>query len=76
MDKLQMNPPFGLEAPPRLVVKVQRVARPPSRRIWAICEEIGGGRARCSTHLYRSAEEAWAVGRAVLDRLPRSPTSA
>jgi hypothetical protein len=71
MNKLQMDPPVGLGAPPRFVVKVQHVARPSSPWTWAIYEETGPEPVRCSTRFYRCAEDAWAVGHAMLERLPR-----
>ena len=74
MNKLQMNPPLGGGMAPKLVVRVQRQARPPTPWAWAIHEEGQIEPFRSSAHLYRSAEEAWAVGRAVLNRLPRSPS--
>jgi len=72
MNRLQLDPPLGGGIAPRLVVRVQRQARPPTPWAWAIHEEGRTEPFRSSTQLYRSAEEAWAVGRAVLDRLPRS----
>lgn len=74
MNKLQLDPPLAGGIAPRLVVKVQRQARPPTPWAWTIHEEGRVEPFRCSTRLYRSAEDAWAVGRAVLDCLPRSPT--
>ena len=72
MNKLQMDPPLGSGTAPRLVVKAQRVARPPTPWVWAIYEEGQAYPVRCSTRLYRSAEDAWAVGHAMLSRLPES----
>jgi len=72
MSKLQMDPPLGAGAPSRLFVKAQRVARPPSPWTWVIYEEGRPHPFRCSRRLYRSAEDAWAVGHAMLDRLPKS----
>ena len=72
MSKLHMNPPLGGGAPPRLVVKAKRVARPPTPWAWIIYEEGESQPLRSSTRLYPSAEEAWAVGHAMLVRLPRS----
>jgi hypothetical protein len=73
MNRLQMDQPLVGGIAPRLVVRVQRQARPPTPWAWAIHEEGQAEPFRSSTHLYRSAEEAWAVGRAMLARLPRSP---
>ena len=72
MNKLQMDPPLGGGARPRFFVRAQRVARPPTPWTWAICEEGRAEPLRCSARLYRSAEDAWAVGHAMLDRLPKS----
>ena len=71
MSKLHMDPPLGSGAPPRFFVRAQRVARPPTPWAWAIYEEARPEPVRCSTRLYRSAEDAWAVGHAMLDRLPK-----
>jgi hypothetical protein len=76
MNKLHMDPPLGSGTAPRLVVKAQRVARPPTPWSWAIYEEGETCPFRCSTRLYRSAEDAWAVGRTLLNRLPRSAMKA
>ena len=72
MNKLQMDPPLGGGTPPRFFVRAQRVARSPTPWTWAIHEEGRSEPLRCSTRLYRSAEDAWAVGSAVLGRLPKS----
>ena len=70
MNKLQMDPPLGGGAPPHFAVKVERRARQPAPWAWAICEEGRTAPLRRSTRLYRSAEDAWTVGKAVLERLP------
>ena len=67
-----MDPPLGGGIAPRHVVKVQRQARWPTPWAWAILEEGRAEPIRCSAHLYRRAEDAWAVGRALLSRLPKS----
>ena len=72
MSKPQAVPSVRDGTGPCLVVKVQRRARPPAPWAWAIHEEGQAEPSRCSTRLYRCAEDAWAVGRAVLERLPRS----
>jgi hypothetical protein len=72
MTKLQMDPPLGDRAPPRLLIKVERRARPPEPWAWMICQEGRAEPLRCSTRCYRSAEDAWTVGRAVLERLPKT----
>ena len=69
-----MHPPLAAE--PRFVVRVRRSARPPTPWAWAIHEEGLAEPSRCSTRLYRCAEDAWAVGRAVLERRPRSAIKA
>jgi hypothetical protein len=71
MSKLQMNPPLGGGVPSRLCVKAQHVARPPTPWRWVIYEEGESKPLRCSTRLYPSAEEAWAVGHTMIARLPR-----
>ncbi len=76
MSKPQAVPSPRDGAAPRLVVKVQRRARPPAPWAWAIHEEGRAEPSRCSTRLYRCAEDARAVGRAVLERLPRSAFTA
>ena len=72
MNKLQMDPSFGGGTAPRLVVSAARVARPPTPWTWMIHEEGCPEPVRSSTRLYRSAEDAWTVGKAVLERLPKS----
>jgi len=70
MSKPRMDLPLAGGVPPPRFVKVLR-ARAPAPWIWAIHEE---GRAEpvCrSTRSYRCADDAWAVGRAVLGRLPK-----
>ena len=74
MNKLQMDPALGGGIAPWLVVKVQRRARPPTP--WAIHEEGGAESIRCSMCLYHCAEDAWAVGRFLLSRLPKSAIKA
>ncbi len=78
MSKLRTAPPLpgGGAAPPRFFVRAERVARPPAPCSWAIHEEGRAEPLRCSTRAYRSAEDAWAVGSAVLDRLPKSAIEA
>ena len=69
MNKLQMHPPLRDGAPARFEVKVQRLARPPAPWVWEIYEEGRTEACRRSSRLYRSAEDAWAVGTAMLNRL-------
>jgi hypothetical protein len=69
MNKLQMDPPLGGGTVPRFFVRVQRRAQPPAPWAWEIYEEGRTAPSRCSTRSYRSADEAWAVGRAMLDHL-------
>jgi hypothetical protein len=69
MNKLQLDPPLGAWAAPRYVVRVQRQSRSRTPWSWAICEEGKAEPCRQSTRLYCSADEAWVVGRAVLERL-------
>ena len=53
----------------RFSVTVQRLARPPMPWTWAIHEDDATEPYHRSTRFYRSAEEAWAVARAMLPRL-------
>ena len=59
----------GWRPPRRFSVTVQRLARPPMPWTWAIHEDDAAEPCHRSTRFYRSAEEAWAVGRAMLPRL-------
>ena len=59
----------GWRPPRRFSVTVQRLARPPMPWTWAIHEEDAADPCHRSSRFYRSAEEAWAVGRAMLPRL-------
>ena len=47
-------------------LKVERAAQPPLPWTWEIVGERGEASARRSARGYRSAEEAWAAGQAVL----------
>ena len=76
MNKLQMDPRLGKGAPLRFFVTARRVARPPTPWAWAIYEEGRPTPSWCSTRFYRSAEDAWTVGRAMLRRLPQSAVAA
>ncbi len=53
----------------RFSVSVQRLARPPMPWTWAIHEDDATEPHHRSSRFYRSAEEAWAVGRAMLTRM-------
>ena len=53
----------------RFSVTVQRLARPPLPWTWAIHEDDAAEPCHRSCRFYGSAEEAWAVGRAMLPRL-------
>jgi hypothetical protein len=59
----------GWRPPRRFSVTVQRLARPPTPWTWAIHEDDAADPCHRSSRFYRSAEEAWAVGRAILTRL-------
>jgi hypothetical protein len=59
----------GWRPPRRFSVTVQRLARPPMPWTWAIHEDDAAEPCHRSSRFYRSAEEAWAVGRAMLPRL-------
>ena len=72
MRNPQTSPPIGGGAAPRLVIRVQRRARLPAPWAWVIYEEGQSEPCRCSTRFYRSAEDAWMVGGAMLNRLPHS----
>lgn len=72
MNKMQMDAPLWGGTPARFFVKTQYVARPPAPWGWAIYTEDRPEPVRCSTRRYRTAEEAWAVGHTMLERLPKS----
>ena len=59
----------GWRPPRRFSVTVQRLARPPMPWTWAIQEDDVADPFHRSRRFYRSAEEAWAVGRAMLTRM-------
>ena len=59
----------GWRPPRRFSVTVQRLARPPTPWTWAIHEDDATEPCHRSSRVYRSADEAWAVGRAMLTRL-------
>ena len=59
----------GWRPPRRFSVTVQRLARPPTPWTWAIHEDDAADPLHRSSRFYRSAEEAWAVGRAMLTRM-------
>ncbi len=59
----------GWRPPRRFSVTVQRLARPPMPWTWAIHEDDAAEPYPRSNRFYRSAEEAWAVGRAMLTRM-------
>ena len=59
----------GWRSPRRFSVTVQRLARPPMPWTWAIHEDDAAEPYHRSSRFYRSAEEAWAVGRAMLTRM-------
>ncbi len=59
----------GWRPPRRFSVTVQRLARPPTPWTWAIHEDDATEPCHRSSRFYRSAEEAWAVGRAMLTRM-------
>ena len=59
----------GWRPPRRFSVTVQRLARPPTPWTWAIHEDDATDPFHRSSRFYRSAEEAWAVGRAMLTRM-------
>ena len=53
----------------RFSITVQRLARPPMPWTWAIREDDATEPCHRSSRFYRSEEEAWAVGRAMLTRM-------
>ena len=64
-----MAPPLRKGAAPRFLVRVHRPARPPLPWAWAIHQEGRARPCRRATRFYRSADEAWAVGNALLNRV-------
>jgi hypothetical protein len=73
MNKLDMEPPLG-GGVPQFSVRTQRIARPPTPWMWAIYKDGWAEACRCSSLSYRSAEEAWAVGRAMLHHMKKRPS--
>jgi hypothetical protein len=71
MNKPRMDSSRRDGATPAIMVKVQRQARSPTPWAWAIHKDGQSEPLRRSTRLYRSAEDAWTAGRAVLGSLPR-----
>lgn len=59
----------GWRLPRRFSVTVRRLARPPTPWTWAIHEDDATEPCHRSSRFYSSAEDAWAVGRAMLIRL-------
>jgi hypothetical protein len=59
----------GWRPPRRFSVTVQHLARPPMPWTWVIHEDDVAEPLHRSCRFYRSAEEAWAVGRAMLARM-------
>ena len=57
-------------------LKVERTGRPPLPWTWEIISESGKAGAQRSVRAYRSAEDAWAAGRAVLAMLRRGSDQA
>ena len=68
MNKLQMAPALADGAAPRFFVRVRRRPRPREPWTWEIYEEGRAEPCRRSTRFYRSADEAWTVGRTMLAR--------
>ncbi len=52
-------------------LKVQRTGRPPLLWTWELVSDGGKADDRRSPRAYRSAEEAWAAGRAALAEIGR-----
>jgi hypothetical protein len=73
MNKLDMEPPLG-GGVPQFSVRTQRIARQPTPWMWAIYKEGWAEACHCSSLSYRSAEEAWAVGRAMLHHMKKRPS--
>ena len=59
----------GWRPPRRFSVTVQCLARPLTPWPWAIHKDDAAEPCHRSSRFYRSAQEAWAVGRAMLPRL-------
>ena len=56
---------------PQFTVRAKRIARPPTPWMWAIYKEGWAEAYYCSSLSYRSAEDAWAVGHAMLHHLKK-----
>jgi hypothetical protein len=54
---------------PEVVLRVQRSGQPPLPWTWEILQEGRPGASRRSARGYRSAEEAWEAGQAMLESL-------
>ena len=63
------QPSDGRALEPRFHARVLRLGKPPAPWIWAIYQRGREEPHRQSPQFYRSAEEAWAAGRAMLNRL-------
>lgn len=71
MSKLLAAPPIGGGEPP-LFVRALRTGRPPLPWAWEVHRQGEPGARWRAFRGYGSTEDAWAAGRAALDRLPRS----
>ncbi len=68
ISRRQMAPPPADGLVPRFFVRVHRQPRPRTPWMWAIYEKGRAEPCRRSTRFYRSADEAWTVGRTMLAR--------
>jgi hypothetical protein len=70
MSKLDIEAPIG-GGVPEFFVKTHRLARPPTPWTWSIYKDGWVDACHRSRQSYRSAEEAWAVGSAMLYHLSK-----
>jgi hypothetical protein len=70
MSKLDIEAHIG-GGVPEFFVRAHRIARPPTPWTWAIYRDGWAEACQSSSHSYRSAEEAWAVGSAMLHHLSK-----
>jgi hypothetical protein len=69
MNTSQADLPDGRRLGPRFYVRVQRTGKPPTPWTWTIHGQVRDDAVEQSVQFYRSAEEAWESGRAMLNHL-------